>query len=716
MHISSKVLLLLCLTAASSHAASLTIDNRNPYFVDGVQDTTPDHYSIGSVDKIASTRFYDSNKGAEWVDYYSDGTTPMDSLMCWSHAAANSIEYWQSYYGTFYTGTRELPQGKIGTESVNTYEYDAAAGGYIFVDTPNSKQLGVAKAFYDNWDNQGGRFSSAADWYFKWDSASSNGGYYSNYFGDANSTRNSYITVYSESALGISGTADNMSAGYNAFSDTLAGLKSALTPAFGLTANADGSYTQTQVGLLPFIGIWYDVAQADGSTLSYGHMLNCYGFTTDANGTLKTLLLTNPDDALSQWQNVYVKEENGKLMLYTNEAGTLHFLSNNWYLGEVSYINTPELLQEMYAEYSDTNNDLVWNGGGDGTWQSLGNESNTIPDEASGWDVKVDGSLYHSHATEGQNVRFDSQGGGGNITISGTVSPGEIEIAETDYRFVAGENAEIAGEGDVTIRKGAKLSSEVAFGSRAIKVEAEAEFCYERNTDTEASSITGAAGSTVRFRNASETGAIIYTATDMSGVQGHLHIGAVDDAYATYLETTGNLNVQGLILAGSSALSTDGVVKVSGELKSLAGIRAASTFSLRSAVQTPTVDADLDLTETTAYTVEQAISLNGHTLILSDTNSIALTLPYELGEEESFTLFENIGALTINGEVIDQTTTFKAEDFFTGNFINSDMQLIYTQTAPNVGSLSLYSIPEPGTASLSMLALVGLMMRRRRNS
>lgn len=714
MHISHKAYLLLYLAAVSSQAVALTIDSKNPYFVDGVQDLNPDNAAIASVDKIASTRFYDSNKGAEWVAYYSDGTTPMDSLMCWSHAAANSIEYWQSYYGVFYTGTRDLPQGKIGIETFNTWEYDAAAGSYIYADIPNPKQLGVAKAFYNNWDNLGGKFSSAADWYFKWDSASSNGGYYSNYFGDASSTRNSYITVYSESALGITGTADNMSAGYNAFSDTLAGLKSALTPAFGLTANADGSYTQTQVGLLPFIGIWYDVTQDDGSTQSYGHMLNCYGFTTDADGTLKTLLLTNPDDNISQLQNVYVKEEDGKLMLYTNDKYTLHFLSKNWYLGEVSYINTPELLQEMYAEYSDTNNDLVWNGGGDGTWQVQGSEANTIPDEASGWDVNVDDSLYHSHSADGQNVRFDSRGGGGNVTISGTVAPGEIEIAEKDYRFVAGENAEIAGEGDVTIRKGAKLSSEVAFGSRGIMVEEDAEFSYERNTDTEANTISGDAGSAIRFRNTSDADAIIYTAADMSGVQGHLQIGAVEDAYATYLETTGNLNVQGLIMAGASALSTDGVVKVSGELKSLAGIQAASTFSLRNAVQAPTVDADLDLTEATAYTVEQAISLNGHTLFLSDTNTITLTLPYAPGEEESFTLFEDIGMLSINGEAITQSTSYKAEDFFTGDYINSNTRLMYTITAPNVGSLSLYTIPEPCCTTLALLALTGLAIRRRR--
>lgn len=303
MKVKTRLLSILCLMQTAYAAAELNTAGIT-YYADGIVDTTPNSALVTSVDQLSSDRFYDSNKGAEWTTPYSDGTEG-DSLMCWAHAASNVIQYWQSYYGVFYTGDRELPYGKIGTVSVNTYEVAPDTEEYIYTDIANPQQLAVAKAYYENWENRGGKFGPAAEWFFKWDDSDSNGGYYSNYFGNADSTQLSYTTVYS---AGIAALGDSGGTTDTTFSDA-AGLAEALMPAFGMTSAGGTVYNQTQVGLLPFIGIWYDVALSDGSTLTYGHMLTCYGFTTNTDGSIASIIVANSDDDVSQLQNLYVIEK-----------------------------------------------------------------------------------------------------------------------------------------------------------------------------------------------------------------------------------------------------------------------------------------------------------------------------------------------------------------------------------------------------------------------
>lgn len=201
-----------------------------------------------AINRIQSTRFYDSNKGGPWTTPYSDGTEG-DSLMCWSHATSNSLQYWQDVYGVFYRDSgnmaaigsnnpRELPNGYYATESITDSNEEV-------VEVPNAKQLNIAKDFYNNWGDSGGKFGPAADWYFKWDSTTSTspGGYYSEYFGNGNDSRSSFVTIYSQHIEDIS--VQGTSAGHSAFANNdLNGLKEALLPGFGLEKQANGSYVQ----------------------------------------------------------------------------------------------------------------------------------------------------------------------------------------------------------------------------------------------------------------------------------------------------------------------------------------------------------------------------------------------------------------------------------------------------------------------------------------
>lgn len=404
-------------------------------------------------------------------------------------------------------------------------------------------------------------------------------------------------------------------------------------------------------------------------------------------------------------------------MLYRNAAGTQLFFGKNWYIGEVSHINTPDSLVAMYADYTDEANPLLWNGGEDGIWSAQETTTEELPGLATGWDVYVDAATgyegyYHSYAADGRAVSFGSHSDSQDVRIVGTVMPGSIEIAEGDYRFTDGGDARIEGSGTITVRTGASLTTEADIGTRDVHVEAEAAFRYEASADTEMGAVYAERSAEVSFGNSSDQGEITYTVSSLTNAAGTLNIGNTTDLFATHVVTAGSAEFTALKLASGSSLSSTGTVSILG---SLTVLQTATTYSLRNAVQNTVVDADLDLTSTEALTLESAVSLNGHSLLFSTTDAITLNLPYELTEGMSFTLFEDIGSLSIDGSIVNAPLTFRASELFTGDYISDAIYLQYT-AAETYGTLSLVHavIPEPGSISLFMVAIVAAILRRRR--
>ncbi len=97
--------------------------------------------------------------------------------------------------------------------------------------------------------------------------------------------------------------------------------------------------------------------------------------------------------------------------------------------------------------------------------------------------------------------------------------------------------------------------------------------------------------------------------------------------------------------------------------------------------------------------------------------NLVFTLGTEYGEDGLVQLFSNVDIVKflMDGEEVDASTTLLASDFFTGECINenttlnydSNTNVVYLQGVGNV-------VPEPTTATLSILALAALAMRRRR--
>ena len=656
-------LFLVCFFLAAPAAFSAIGDTIYPegrlvYHIDGVKVSTfygSTNWSYTAVVQSESTRLYDSSKGGPWTGSYPDGTE-YDSLMCWTHVATNSIQYWQDVYGVFYKDTgnknatgsntaRALPNGYLGKETVS--------GELV----NNARELPIAKAFYESWKNTGGSFDDAANWFFKADStknpwaangkwtyenphpdkdydASFNcgtpGGYYSEYFGNGNSTRDAFVTI----------TAAEQTSAANstfAYKDKEA-IKQALLAGLGFTKQKDGFYVQTQEGMMAALSL-------------SGHVLNCYGFTTNDKGELYSVLIADGDYQLqdeigtTQLKELLIVDKGDNLVLYRTNSSP--YIKSSTYIDGVSYINTPEVLQNMLKEYRNLDEAAVWNGKGtNGVWETqVDVVDSVIADETTGWDVRVDGDnidakhhdYYHGYALEGRKVRFDDHADADHrrVTINGTVHTREIEIAAEGYEFVKGTNGAIAAGADMVIRSGAGLHSEVELNLGLLSLEAGASL---------------------------------------------------------------------------SLAESVGAIKVSDEFRVEAP--AVSAFSLRSStLPAANIDADLDLTDTSIVVLEAAVDMNGHTLLLN--RDAAITLRSDTAITDYIPFFTNVDMLEIEGLGRIANGTDLTEILhvtYNGETASSDsLKLIYTEN----GSISLM-IPEPATTTLSLLGLCGLAIRRRR--
>ena len=626
-------------------------DEKCIYSIDGITVTT---YGVGygssaSVKPTNSTRLYDSTKAGPWTATYSDGTET-DSLMCWTHAAANSIQYWQDVYGVFYKKDVPLPNGYYSTVELPSGSYDKGGNDVSGTVVNDSRNLNIAKNFYDNWTNEGGKFSYASEWYFKGINVApkstqfpnkyngervnpNSGGYFDSYFKNSAS----YITIYSQTRHNT--TPETSISTNGQYFSSLDDLKNTLISALGFERQTDGSYRQTQEGLMPYIGVW--------DRNDYGHMLSCQGFTTDTNGNLVSILLANGDDDRTVLKNGvktvnpaslserYVKLVDGKIQLYTNAQCTSSW--GSYYIGEVSYINTPQVLQNMLAEYSNVSNEAqVWNGHS-GVWEQQTASTEALPTESTGWDIHVNGSnidsehhgYYHTYATDGRAVLFDDHAveDKRQITINGTVSASLIEVAAKGYEFKAGENAALAAGADMLIRQAATLHSDLA------------------------------------------------------------------------------LNLANLTLEAGATLSSKEPIVVTGTF--IASLQAATTFSLKNAVTVPArVNADLDLSAAKQIILETSVTLNNHILTLAEGQTITLS-----SVDENLPFFTDISKLIIGGKQIAKGTDLGDHLVFISpeNKEYTNISLIYQNN-----SIMAASIPEPTTATLSLLALAAIATRRRR--
>ena len=710
---------LLCSGSTIMAAVGDTLNLTYGYVADGVAATFTN--GVMTFDKNGlqkSTRFYDSQKG--WVAGSSYG----DSYMCWAHTASNMIQYWQSYYGVFYKGDTALPYGSDYKREL----YNKMNNSPVITDP---MRINVMKALYNSgFSNMGGEVATGTNWFFTW--VDSQGGYYSDYFGA--------IHKGQSNAEGQTATITGI--------NSLSRLKTALLPALGIT-EANGNYTQTEAGLIAHLNV------TDGSN---PHTLTCYGLTTNDDGSIKSVIIADSDDCrlpsyegtigstgtegtyTPKLSQLYIKtDDDGKLMLYSDESCETQFISGyTYYVAGVTQINTPEVLKNMLAEYSSAEEALVWNGCAS-EWKSQLTDTNTLPDQSTGWDILVNGDgieeqhkgYYHSYAEDNRAVLLDSHGMNGqtgtprDITIVGTITPGSITVENGgNYRLKAGNAAAIAGSGDVRINKNGRLTSELSLGTRNITAGQGGHFSYALSSDTELSGkIAADSGGTVQFRNSSTSGDVSYHYTmnsrsladaTVQALRGKLIIGDEQDKHGTHLDLlyafNSTLNLEELILYSGSSLNAYNDTTVTNTFSALRNEPLAATA--------PQMKYRLNLSQAHTLEMETVVDMDGNDLILGTSvkqltlsNDMFPIIAYSESNELQAVLFTNIQQLNLGDEPVTYGS-WAASSYFSHAAITNDTRLILEAGVLRLQGLS---IPEPSGITLSLLALTALAARRRRS-
>ncbi|MBR3925541.1 MAG: autotransporter-associated beta strand repeat-containing protein, partial [Akkermansia sp.] len=494
----------------------------------------------------ASTRLYDHGQGYFWVEkdaqpimgatqlynqtgsteflgalnnYIPEGTAPAnmfdglraDDKTSWLSTSANVIQYWQSYYGVFSQKAGEMPYGYTYNSG-----YQSALGG--------TQSTNVGMYFYDNWTNDGGDFAMAARWYLTNDhtftdlgdkgvselkNQNAAAGYFTPYFADHNAS----VVVTDPSSQEA--------------------LDAAVIKAFGLTeTDTENVYKQAKPGQIAYLG----VSCGDSSD-----SFTCYGFETDANGNVKSLLLASASDTTYGVTKLYVKEDAAgeRLRLYTDAACTQLWehgglgSETGWYLSALSYIETPEVLVNMYNEY--TSSDLTWTGATSIWTQEADDKSiSVLPDSTSGWTAHAGTGTefageYAAYYTEGRNVIFTSTGAG-TVELVGNIEPSRVIVnnaEDADYIFTGeGKLTGITrltkqGEGTLTISTandysgGTRLEggtlvagNSAAFGSAGLEL---VNGTLNLNGNTISNTIYVSEGADVTVKNGTSTGDFVLT-------------------------------------------------------------------------------------------------------------------------------------------------------------------------------------------------------------
>ena len=203
-------------------------------------------------------------------------------------------------------------------------------------------------------------------------------------------------------------------------------------------------------------------------------------------------------------------------------------------------------------------------------------------------------------------------------------------------------------------------------------------------------------------------------------------------SYAVNINSTGQLTLGGT--DGSAQLTAKNIninqgATLSAERTEVPEVAPAITLAAEDTVSIfneklgGVVSGNLNLAARAAYKADGAhLSITSGTLTFNSTATdkinLILTLGAEYNEDSKVLLFTDVSTVkfvldNITATKTGQSITLNAADYFAGEWINENTQLIYEGGNVYLTGVNRV-IPEPTTATLSLFALAGLAMRRRR--
>ncbi len=308
----------------------------------------------------------------------------------------------------------------------------------------------------------------------------------------------------------------------------------------------------------------------------------------------------------------------------------------------------------------------------------------------------IGGAKIANALVDNANIRVNGGVVNGDITAGGAAGAGAVATASVTIT---------GGKINGNITKGTAQNSQITVeGTKAyIGGTIEADKVTLKNIET-----SGYCDGFDRY-----AGTITTPVLNLENIQTELVLRAEE---LLHLSVTGNSHT-GLGLGENTSLEslTLGAGSTFSAWKERNGATDASnestiTIGALTAGANATLNANLVFTEASILTLDGTLAM-GSTIELA--TGMSLTLSAEMLRDlyggTIVNLFTGVDTLALDGETIDSGTVL-AENIFDGLSSDYSYNLRYTTD----GTVSLSTIPEPTTATLSMLALAALAARRRR--
>lgn len=277
---------------------------------------------------VVSGNVYDVGKYSlsqdEWIGYTED---TKDSNMCWAAAASNVIQYWQD---TYYDGRQGVANGVISIR---------------YTDPNGSGCLEVYKKFVTNWKNTGGTAMNAFSW---WMQGKTPGAINGNYYPDGSSLDNPAVSFggYYTDIFGTNTQNPRYPYTIDApFYSAKMSVKEGeeIQPKFADVQNAIQKAFEHDAQ-----AVVLDLKPLSGT----GHSISCWGYETDGDGNITTLILSDSDDRKYGTFMVNLTEnEDGYACIGTDRNRSDYH--GNHAIADVVFINTPQESSTPRSEQAD---------------------------------------------------------------------------------------------------------------------------------------------------------------------------------------------------------------------------------------------------------------------------------------------------------------------------------------------------------------------------